>query len=151
AKYHIGSIPCFVLLVNGREVDRVTGASGKEPLLAMFQKAGVSPGGRMANAGGRRDSPAAGEGFPSEISSMPLGGSKAMGAPVGSRGNEFSSSGTAGSSPESWIACCVRLKVADSKGNSVGSGTIIDARQDEALVLTCGHIFRDSDGKGEIF
>src|SRR6202043_775352 len=56
--------------------------------------------------------------------------------------------GGAGSTP--LIACCVRLKVSDPKGNSVGSGTIIDCRKGEALILTCGHIFRDSDGKGEI-
>ena len=38
----------------------------------------------------------------------------------------------------------------DANGHSYGTGTIIDARGGEALVLTCGHIFRDSDGKGPI-
>ncbi len=50
----------------------------------------------------------------------------------------------------------VRIKVQDHNGHSFGSGTIIEfqpARQGpggEALVLTCGHIFRDSAGKGLI-
>ena len=36
-------------------------------------------------------------------------------------------------------------------GHSAGSGTIIDARAGgEALVLTCGHLFRDSKGTGKI-
>jgi S1-C subfamily serine protease len=48
------------------------------------------------------------------------------------------------------LAACVRLKVSDSAGNSYGSGTIIDARNGEGLILTCGHVFRDSDGKGPV-
>ena len=38
----------------------------------------------------------------------------------------------------------------DPDGRSCGSGTVIDARDGEALVLTCAHIFRDSKGKGRI-
>jgi thiol-disulfide isomerase/thioredoxin len=48
------------------------------------------------------------------------------------------------------IAASVRLRVEDPQGHSCGSGTIIDARQREALILTCGHIFRDSQGQGRI-
>jgi len=48
------------------------------------------------------------------------------------------------------LAATVRLKVDDGGSHSVGSGTIIDAREGEALVLTCGHVFRDSRGKGPI-
>ena len=44
----------------------------------------------------------------------------------------------------------MRLRIDDADGHSVGSGTIIDTRSGEALVLTCGHIFRDSQGKGKI-
>jgi S1-C subfamily serine protease len=33
---------------------------------------------------------------------------------------------------------------------SLGTGTVIDCRQGEALILTCGHIFRDSAGKGRV-
>ncbi len=48
------------------------------------------------------------------------------------------------------IAASVRLRIEDPNGNSCGSGTIIDARGGDALILTCGHIFRDSQGKGKI-
>jgi len=43
-----------------------------------------------------------------------------------------------------------RLRVEDGAGVSWGTGTVIDCRQGEALILTCGHIFRDSQGKGRI-
>lgn len=48
------------------------------------------------------------------------------------------------------IAASVRLRIEDPDGHSCGSGTIIDARQGNALILTCAHIFRDSQGKGRI-
>jgi S1-C subfamily serine protease len=51
---------------------------------------------------------------------------------------------------ERLLAATVRIRIDDGKGKSVGTGTIVDAREGEALVLTCGHIFRDSDGKGRI-
>jgi len=44
----------------------------------------------------------------------------------------------------------VRIRVSDATGESVATGTIIDMHGDEALVLTCGHVFRDSKGKGRI-
>ena len=49
------------------------------------------------------------------------------------------------------LAASVRLRVEDPQGHSCGSGTIIDANAaGEALVLTCGHLFRDSQGTGKI-
>jgi hypothetical protein len=48
------------------------------------------------------------------------------------------------------ISASVRLRVDDAKGHSYGTGTIIDARSGEALVITCGHLFRDSQGKGPV-
>ena len=48
------------------------------------------------------------------------------------------------------IAASVRIRVQDPQGQSCGTGTIIDSRQGWALILTCGHIFRDSQGKGRI-
>ncbi len=48
------------------------------------------------------------------------------------------------------LAATVRLTIIDELGRSFGTGTIVDVHKHEALVLTCGHIFRDSDGKGRI-
>jgi hypothetical protein len=44
----------------------------------------------------------------------------------------------------------VRLKVDDPNGTSYATGTVIHSYQGESLVLTCGHVFRDAEGKGEI-
>jgi hypothetical protein len=48
------------------------------------------------------------------------------------------------------LRATVRLQVEDAEGISYGTGTIIDTHGSEALVVTCGHIFRDSQGKGRI-
>ena len=44
----------------------------------------------------------------------------------------------------------VRLRVHDGHGYGAGTGTIIDTHGEEALVLTCGHLFRETQGKGKI-
>jgi thiol-disulfide isomerase/thioredoxin len=58
--------------------------------------------------------------------------------------------GTAGELEKRLLQATVRLEVRDAAGSSYGSGTIIDARSRHALVLTCGHLFRDSAGSGEV-
>ena len=44
----------------------------------------------------------------------------------------------------------VRLKVDDDEGTSYATGTVIHTHGNESLVMTCGHVFRDSQGQGEI-
>jgi len=48
------------------------------------------------------------------------------------------------------LSATARLRVGDPGGASWGTGTVVDCRQGESLILTCGHIFRDSEGKGMI-
>ncbi|MCL2623540.1 MAG: trypsin-like peptidase domain-containing protein [Planctomycetaceae bacterium] len=49
-----------------------------------------------------------------------------------------------------WIRATVRIRVESPNGHDWGTGTIIDARGGDVLILTCGHIFRDSNGLGKI-
>ncbi len=48
------------------------------------------------------------------------------------------------------LAATVRLKVDEGQGFGYGTGTIVDCHGEEALVLTCAHLFRESQGKGKI-
>ena len=48
------------------------------------------------------------------------------------------------------LRATVRLKVTDPEGTSYATGTIIHHHQNECLVLTCGHVFRDSQGTGKV-
>ena len=48
------------------------------------------------------------------------------------------------------LAATVRLRIDDERGHSYGTGTIIDVHGQDALLVTCGHIFRESKGRGRI-
>ncbi len=69
-------------------------------------------------------------------------------AAVGSRQTLDRDSATA--LQERLLRATARLRVEDQQGASWGTGTVVDCRQGEALILTCGHIFRDSQGRGRI-
>ncbi len=44
----------------------------------------------------------------------------------------------------------VRIRVEDPEGISYATGTVIHCHDGEWLVMTCGHVFRDSGGRGKI-
>lgn len=212
AQFHVSCFPCFVLVVDGREVQRIEGETDIGNLMAMFQRAGYDPSGRTSAAGGiaRNGSSPAGslasdaqawdpaangaggaatvdgrertfaqnsapaDNFAAAPAGAAAAGAAATGAPAGGQngarsavpasacpaneveaaGGQTAASGNAAGgfalSDHQLIAACVRIKVADRTGNSYGSGTVIDVRNGEALILTCAHLFRDSDGKGDI-
>jgi thiol-disulfide isomerase/thioredoxin len=144
-KYNVQSIPCFVLLVDGQEAGRVTGSARRSELEALYHNAGVKPNHGTIARGQSPDPPAVS--VPGQHDQDPLSAARG-GAPLGTRGR------AAGTPPafdfQQLILASVRLTIEDPQGISHGSGTLIDSRQGEALVLTCGHIFRDSQGKGRI-
>ena len=190
ARYGVTGIPCFVMLVDGQEVDRVVGGTTRARLEQMLQRAakpagqggrtGISPG---QNATFADEAPAPSSAPHPEIRGQSPDGvtpptfapevaQPANGrlTPEVSRDPLIPSAPSVGQGPhrqalaeagtalaekslatEKCLTSSVRLKIEDAGGNSVGSGTIIDARSGEALVLTCGHIFRESKGNGKIF
>lgn len=175
-KMRVEQIPCFLLMVNGREVKRWVGGQSEQTLEQAFHAAGVIPA--IEKSRTRAQSPDdQSSAFPS-LDSAPLGStpsaglpqtyaaethsappphdgawpaSKVAAMPTAASGEAYAPGhGAADSVVRRLLAASVRLRINDGGGNSVGSGTIIDAREGEALVLTCGHVFRDSQGKGPI-
>jgi thiol-disulfide isomerase/thioredoxin len=170
AKYDVQAIPCFVMLVDGREVDRVVGVSSYSRLEQMCKLA--APGGANPSlvAGGQTAAPPVPPmvSLPLPQSSMPAAAPLLANPPASPAVSPFAAlpasslpspgappssppaDAAAGVSDATLIAASVRLRVEDANGHSCGSGTIIDARDGQALILTCGHIFRDSKGQGKI-
>lgn len=180
AKYGVDRIPCFVMLVDGRVVDRVVGGTTQSRLERMCNMAwasspGPEPPSQRASSSDSLSFPAMpSNAAPYNLQSVghsrvpPSGGGKSIAAApaaespdqavpplrrLANPGWSPAAPGT-GSSPgpsvDDLIAATVWLRIADPDGHSCGSGTIIDARGGEALILTCAHIFRDSKGKGRI-
>ncbi len=91
--------------------------------------------------------------IPHLADASPSPGAESSVAGSTSQGTSFQGEGTVWAyarTTADLLLATVRLRIRDSRGQSCGSGTIVDARSGEALILTCGHIFRDSKGQGRI-
>jgi hypothetical protein len=162
-KFGVGPVPCYVMLVGGQEVDRVVGSTSFSRLRRMWELASTRRPQEQAPP------------VPDQVAAVKTGLPLAIPAvesvpPLATAAQPPAQMPAARMSPDrqpsapAWtprrgagstldaalIAATVRLRIEDADGHSCGSGTIIDARQGEALILTCGHIFRDSQGKGRI-
>jgi thiol-disulfide isomerase/thioredoxin len=147
--YHVTGIPCFVMLVDGQEVGRIVGSTSSDQLVELFR------GGRLRAQSPSGPPPAA----PADLSRIDHA---APADPLVAEGPGATppSAGFGAVPPDNahWtqqldsklLSSAVRLRVEDAKGLSHGTGTIIDAREGEALLITCGHIFRESKGKGPV-
>src|SRR5262245_62022317 len=129
-QYNVTRFPTFVMLVDGREISRNVGAMDGNQLTQMFQQA-------KAVAGSAQPRP----------SQMPV--------PAADSRTATERTATEPRQPvdpafASLLGATVRLRVDDGKYRSFGTGTIVDSRQGEALVITCGHLFRDSKGKSTV-
>jgi thiol-disulfide isomerase/thioredoxin len=155
-------LPCFVLLRNGREVDRVIGEASFDRLVQMFQArdatALAGPVAPLAAPGVRGQSPDNGLAprvplptlvQPAAVADLPPARPERLAA-APSVTPPAVPSANASSVHQAALEATVRLRVVDSTGVSHGTGTIVDVHGEEALVLTCGHIFRDSRGQGQI-
>lgn len=173
SQFKVRNIPCFVLVADGREAGRIEGACAPSELERLFQDAGAGaePAKKAVARAQSPDTPASRMPFPSTESEAPLSSESSAAPPQGAI-DPFAVVGAADSRDERaaaapmepdarakskadavarrLLAASVRLRIDDGAAHSVGSGTIIDARAGEALILTCAHVFRDSEGKGPI-
>jgi S1-C subfamily serine protease len=148
-QYGVSGVPCFIVVGPSGEVGRVVGGRpDTSEIVALFQQAGFRPG-----AASVAQAPAA-----QPRTNWGLGAERQQSVPSGTiadsrrpRGDELSPTSASQSVIDRAMAASVRLKIEDGgKSFSYGSGTIIDMQGEEALVLTCGHVFHDSQGKGRI-
>ncbi|TWT99929.1 Thioredoxin [Botrimarina colliarenosi] len=123
AQMRVDSYPTFIAVADGREVGRVVGATSYEQLAQLVRSA--------KPRGFEQPTP----GF----------------AATSGRDNTFAAAPTAGAVPNATAAKLlsrsVRLTIVDDAGRSFGTGTVIDARSGEALIVTCAHLFRGADGR----
>lgn len=121
-RYQVNAAPTFIMLANGNEVDRVVGATSQARLQQMFTKGGIG-------AVAKRNPPP---------------------RPPARTQNVTTVAARQDSPEQTAMDATVRIKVEDASGSSYGTGTIVDVHGGEALVITCGHLFRDSAGRGRI-
>ena len=160
--------PTFIVLRDGRETSRLTGLSSYGQLEEMLVRGGAQP---FASNADRRASivPLTQASAPSAPRRDPLQpqpgrvvtledperSSRPQGPPASNPFHQASSGqsvpqGGSSSDLRCLIEATVKISIKDPDGSSVGTGTLVDARSGEALILTCGHLFRSSQGKGPI-
>ncbi|MDD4268692.1 MAG: hypothetical protein GXY25_01610 [Pirellulaceae bacterium] len=169
-KYQVSKIPCFVMLVGGRETSRILGTTPIDRLEAMFAEArsqmptaALPEPKRLPDEPGLRPMPSPGPiPLPQRSAPSALAMESTPGVPAGpaprapapgipaqpvsispSQGPRQPGAMPGRLQDKDLIAVTVRLRVHDAQGPSTGTGTIIDARGGKALILTCGHIFRE--------
>jgi len=165
-RFNVEKIPCFVMLVDGQEVDRQVGFTGADRIQQMFARAHAVVEERRARTLAEDGSRLRGQSPDTLVPVQPV--SQQVPVAIGpaqplvetSAAQPYPMAGAAGdpagpNSPVSeaeakLLAATVRLRVEDANGHAFGTGTIIDAREGQALVITCGHLFRDSKGKGPV-
>jgi thiol-disulfide isomerase/thioredoxin len=176
-RFGVTGVPCYILLVKGHEVGRINGATTRSELEALLAKAAAPLGATplaataapaaeqpqipgmplpVASASGplATESPAP----PAAVDSLPPRALPAAAEPLPNPPSS-SLSAAVGHQPDTatradlegkLLSATARLRVEDTAGVSWATGTVIDCRQGEALILTCGHVFRDSQGKGRV-
>ncbi len=160
-RFGVQRYPTFVLVSGGREIHRSVGPMSYGQMRGLMLQAGAGP---IAKAPARGDrspvvpatfaGPAPNGGAAYQVGSD-LGPAPAVTIPgVRDSVQQPATFGppsaqpiaSQGPDPNRLLSVSVRIKVEDGSGSSYGTGTIIDTRQGEALVLTCAHLFREGAG-----
>ncbi|PQO31744.1 trypsin-like peptidase domain-containing protein [Blastopirellula marina] len=147
----VRGLPYFVMVSGNQIVGQVEGATSYDRLAKLFQVAkppvsapqppptpagAMQPGPQLNSARGvaRGQSPQPSRMVQPAVYGQPIAQQSSGGANVQTQAMQAS----------------VKLKVTDPDGHSYGSGTVVHAQGNEALVLTCAHLFRDSQGEGPL-
>lgn len=151
ARFGVRQTPTFVIVSAGKEVTRLVGVQSAQDLraaLAIDPSGPLIPTRSTTSTQGGLNTPQTHLAIPDPAS----GGSseQLVSATQAPRGSEPMPSLSLADAVERARAATVRLRVHDAQGYGAGTGTIIDTHGDEALVLTCGHLFRENQGKGKI-
>lgn len=130
SRHRVDRVPCLIMVQDGQEAARQLGGD-RNSIQRMFAAAGVRPGQRqptkpMGWDGGAQAAPS--------LPNRPLEETGLAGPP-----NEVPpGQGIA----KKLLESSVRITVEDSTGKSYGTGTIVDTLKEDALIVTCGHLFR---------
>jgi len=136
-RFGVTGVPCFVMISAGRETGRIVGGTSYDNLVKLAQPAFAPQQSLPQQAAPNLPTTA-------HVQQASFASTSQAGQPA------FTKPQLTKELVERLLATSVRIKIYDGTGHSVGTGTIIDNREGEALVLTCGHIFRDSKGEGRV-
>lgn len=138
-RWRVHSSPTTLLVRGGREVDRILGGVDLQEFTQRMLRASAADSLRPArdvvgvvrHQSATREIQRGERGIDGLVPMVPVGSKSPVGRVAGEDSRISAQRAT------------VRIIVDEPSHQAVGSGTIIDAQQGEALVITCGHLFRD--------
>ena len=174
-QFGVSSIPAFVLVINGKVVDRTVGVQSESQLLQMLakipkpapdfpQQQGDAPVFAATPRGNGNTAPPANSN-PTEpprrsLFSLPSFGGDRNATPAslankGTKSNKATPSVVRAKLDDQPLIegdiltrdpmiASTRIRITDKGGVNLGSGTIIESKIGQTLILTCGHIFRNT-------
>jgi thiol-disulfide isomerase/thioredoxin len=146
ARYGIRKTPTYVVMSGGKEVARLI---GQQSMTALQAALASNPSGPRIPT--RATTPSLQNIAAPATRLAPLsGGVPAARVSPASAISEAMPTVSLAQAIEIARAATVRLRVHDGQGYGAGTGTVIDTNGDQALVLTCGHLFRENKGQGKI-
>jgi len=144
SRYGVRKTPTFIIINGGKEVTRLVGMQTAAKLNAALE---TNPSGPLIPTRATISNLEAPQTRLTPVSAATSASVATL--PDQTRGESMPSLSVA-DAIERARAATVRLRVYDDRGHGAGTGTIIDIHGEEALVLTCGHLFRDTKGQGRI-
>ena len=149
-KFRIESVPTFVLVINGKEVKRISGPISETTMRRLIAAIPTAPRGKSSS----RDADAPRSLFPPQKTLLAeaakrhrlpgnsgRGRSRHDGVQIRAN-NDPTDTLPSGVVPNDPMVASVRIRVQDANGTNYGSGTVIRSRRGQSLILTCAHIFR---------
>ncbi|MFO0820887.1 MAG: thioredoxin domain-containing protein [Pirellulales bacterium] len=154
-QYGVTGTPTYFLVVDGQSAGKIEGATSYDRLVQWLESGRARPAGNAPEPMGSPTPPSASsvptterspDTTPPSRPASPAPAPSPVAAPIAERARP-----TTAENPEQLaLQATVRIRIADDTGTSVATGTIVEVHNGEALILTCGHAFRASRGKGEI-
>ena len=163
-RFHVDVVPTFIAFTDNHETARVSGPVSYQQLVEMLTPAEPSEAATSNILPVSGQTPLASQSAPQDLdrpvpdrileiqnpnrSRPPQSATRSPFSNV-SQGPPVEQAGSPALAGQ-LLEATVKLSVEDADGISAGTGTIVDAQAGAALVLTCGHLFRTSEGKGPI-
>jgi len=152
-QFRVSRVPCLVMVTDGREVNRIPHGASAAELQQMFAAAGFDLRQQQAQAAASQ----AANAQPANRSARPAWLNETQAPVLDSTppvASQQAPPAKASATPDAFarelLESTVRITLSDETGQSFGTGTIIDTREGDALVLTCGHLFRESERQPQV-
>lgn len=169
-QFNVRSMPTFILVVDGKERNRVVGMTSESQLKRMLLQIPLDPQPSVTSQPDPRNIAKAAPKAETQVAlneepktpsrsksffTFPFGGKPAAPAakeePAVIRAKLDQKEETKPVSlEENPLASSVRVRITSDGGVNYGSGTILESRPGHSVILTCGHIFRDLKPEAKI-